>query len=57
MMLEKLESTTLIKSLKDMKVAFDNQNFLKMKQLAHNLKGCSAYVGAYRLYYVCFYIQ
>ena len=28
-----------------------------MKTLAHSLKGATAYIGASRLHYVCYYIQ
>ena len=56
MMLGNLESMTLNKVLKDMVTAFDNVDYIQMKDLAHTLKGASAYIGASRLHYVCYFI-
>jgi HPt (histidine-containing phosphotransfer) domain-containing protein len=37
--------------------AFEEKNYQKMKELAHSLKGASAYIGASRIHYCCYYIQ
>ena len=39
------------------KLNWDNMEHLKLKDLAHSLKGSSAYVGASRIHYACYFIQ
>ena len=46
-----------MKCLKDLLPALDDANYLKMKTSIHSLKGGCAYVGAYRMYYICYYMQ
>ena len=36
---------------------YDNEEHEEMKNLGHSLKGASAYIGASRLHYICFFIQ
>jgi HPt (histidine-containing phosphotransfer) domain-containing protein len=36
---------------------FSNIDHKALKDLAHSLKGSSAYVGASRLHYACYYLQ
>ena len=43
--------------MKDIIPAYENQDHKAMKDLAHSLKGASAYIGASRLHYACYYIQ
>lgn len=57
MMVDKLESMTLNKIMKDLVPAYDNLDYKEIKMLAHSLKGASAYIGASRLHYACFFIQ
>jgi len=57
MMLANLENMSLVGILKDIIPALENRDYLQMKTLAHSLKGASAYIGASRLHYVCYYIQ
>ena len=56
MMLEKLESMTLNSVMTNYVPAYDSLNHEQMKNLAHTLKGASAYIGASRLHYVCFFV-
>jgi HPt (histidine-containing phosphotransfer) domain-containing protein len=56
MMLGNLEEMSLNQVLTDIIPAFENRDYPNMKALAHSLKGASAYIGASRLHYVCFYI-
>ena len=55
-MLEKLEDMVLTKTVKDIINSIDNRDFEQIKLKAHQLKGASSYIGAGRLYYVCYYI-
>ena len=57
MMVDKLESMTLNKIMKDLVPAYENKDYKEIKMLAHSLKGASAYIGASRLHYACFFIQ
>jgi hypothetical protein len=56
MMLGKLEGMTLDQTMKDIVKEYENKNYLEMKNLAHSLKGASGYIGASRLYYMCYFI-
>ena len=56
MMLGQLEAMSVIPTLTDIVQHFENKNYKEMKGLAHSLKGASGYIGASRLYYVCYYI-
>jgi HPt (histidine-containing phosphotransfer) domain-containing protein len=42
--------------MKDIVKEYENKNYLEMKNLAHSLKGASGYIGASRLYYMCYFI-
>ena len=57
MMLGNLEKMTLNKTMKLMVIAYNDRDYQKMKNLAHNLKGVCSYVGAGRMHYVTYYIQ
>jgi len=57
MMVPNLESMSLNQTMKDIVPAYENQDYQQMKSLAHSLKGASAYIGASRLHYMCYYIQ
>lgn len=56
-MLGNLESMSLNQTMKDIIPAFDSKDFKQMKSFAHSLKGASAYIGASRLHYICYFIQ
>jgi len=43
--------------LDNITVAFEDQNWKKYKEAAHQLKGQCAYIGAGHLHYDCFFIQ
>ena len=47
---------TLFKSLRELALALNQKNFLKIKLSAHNLKSSSGYVGAGLIHYDCYYI-
>ena len=57
MMLAKLEDMTLMPVMENFVPAYDAANHLELKSLGHSLKGASAYIGASRLHYICFFIQ
>ena len=56
-MLGTLEDLTMNKVMKNLIAAYEENNHSDMKFQAHSLKGASAYIGASRIYYTCFYIQ
>lgn len=56
-MLSNLETMSLNQTMKDAVETYDNKEYEKLKMLAHSLKGASAYIGASRLHYICFFIQ
>jgi len=43
--------------MKEIGPAFEKKDYKQMKSLAHSLKGASAYIGASRLHYICYFIQ
>ena len=55
--LSKLEDMTLEKNLGEIATAYDNKDYKKIKDVAHQLKGAVGYVGASRLYYQLYFIQ
>lgn len=57
MMLGSLEDMSLNQCLKDLVEAYDNKDYANIKAHAHSLKGASAYIGASRLHYMCYFIQ
>lgn len=56
-MMGRIETTTLIPTLKDLGVAYDKQDYASMKNKAHALKGACGYIGGGRVYYSCARIQ
>lgn len=56
-MLGRLETISLLPTLKDLAIAFDKKDFAQIKNKAHALKGASGYVGASRVHYSCYQIQ
>jgi HPt (histidine-containing phosphotransfer) domain-containing protein len=57
MMLGSLEDMSLNQCMREMVDAYDKNDHGKVKALAHSLKGASAYIGASRLHYMCYFIQ
>ena len=57
MMLGNLEPMSLNKCVTGMVTAYDNLDYKKLMDEAHSVKGASAYVGASRLHYMCYFIQ
>jgi HPt (histidine-containing phosphotransfer) domain-containing protein len=57
LMLGNLESMSLNGCLRDIIPVFESRDYDKIKHYAHSLKGASAYIGASRLHYMCFFIQ
>ena len=55
--MSKFETMTLESSLTQMITHYDNKDYLKVKEIAHSLKGAVGYVGASRLYYQCYFMQ
>ena len=56
-MLGTLEDLTMNKVMNNLVKAYDENNTGDLKFEAHSLKGASAYIGASKIYYACFYIQ
>ena len=56
-MLGSLEDMTLNECMKKMVPVYDTKNYDEIKSHAHALKGASAYIGASRLHYMCYFIQ
>ena len=48
---------TMMDVMKNMVKAYDRQQALELKDLAHNLKGASGYIGASNVHYQCYFIQ
>ena len=57
MMLANFERMSLNEHVKKMVDAYDKNDHEQFKHLAHSVKGASGYIGASRLYYVCYFIQ
>lgn len=57
MMLENLEGMSLNQCMKDIIPVYDSKQYEQIKHFAHSLKGASAYIGASRLHYACYFIQ
>ena len=58
MMLAQLEDLSLTPTMGNIaKLDFSNMDYQLLKDYAHSLKGSSAYVGASRVHYSCYYIQ
>ena len=55
-MLEKLENMSLIPGLNAMKEAVEKDDMACFKLKVHSLKGAASYVGANRLFYICYFI-
>jgi two-component system aerobic respiration control sensor histidine kinase ArcB len=43
--------------LECMKTAFQNQNFSRVEETAHKIKGGAVYVGTIRMKYACQYVE
>lgn len=56
-MIAKIESSTLVPTLKDLAIAYDKKDYPQIKNKAHALKGATGYVGASRVHYCCWRIQ
>mgnify|MGYP000867874157 CR=1 FL=1 len=56
-MLKRLEVMSLTSCMTQVAEGINQQDYNKMKQGAHQLKGASGYVGAGRVHYVCYHIQ
>ena len=48
---------TLEESMQEIVKMFDNKKHEEFKNCAHGIKGSSAYIGAGRIHYVCYFIQ
>jgi HPt (histidine-containing phosphotransfer) domain-containing protein len=57
MMLEQLEAKSMNKVMKELPKTIDEKDWFNMKFQAHSLKGASAYAGAGRIHFACYYIQ
>lgn len=56
MMLEKFEEMSLIECINNIANDVNDNNYLKMKNDAHSLKGASGYICASHIYYACYFI-
>ena len=56
-MLEKFEDMSLTQCMTQVKNAVEQEDYKKMKEGAHSLKGSSGYIGASHLHYACYFIQ
>ena len=56
-LLSKFEDDLLLKSLECIEVAIYAEDFSQVDFHAQKLKGSCAYIGAYRLFYACHFIQ
>jgi HPt (histidine-containing phosphotransfer) domain-containing protein len=56
-MLGKLEDMTITSMMSQLATAYHNRNYQEIKEHAHSLKGASAYIGAGRIHYACYFIQ
>ena len=57
MMLGQMESMSLNRSMTEIKNAFNENDYKKIFENAHLLKGAAGYVGASHLYYACHFIE
>ena len=55
-MLASLESLSITPCLANMVEIYDKSQADEFKKQAHALKGASAYIGASKLHYVCYFI-
>ena len=55
--LKKFINETLWRSIKDIGLAIDKENFKRFKLNAHNLKSAAGYTGAVYIHYDCYFIQ
>ena len=56
-MLEQLEDKSMNKVMRELPKTVDEKDWFNMKFQAHSLKGASAYAGAGRIHFACYYIQ
>ena len=56
-MLKRLEVMTLNQCMSQVAEGIKKQDYMKIKNGVHMLKGATGYVGAGRLHYVCYHIQ
>ena len=56
-MLSKMEGMSINANMKQISDGLETENWAKMKNGAHSLKGSSSYVGAGYLYYACLYMM
>ena len=57
MMLGRFKNTSLLPLIGQISQAVDAQNWTRMKEAAHSLKGSSGYAGAGHLHYDCYFMQ
>ena len=57
MMLGQFENMSLLQSMQNLIPAYDNKDYVDLKDQAHTLKGTSSYIGAGKLSYACYYMQ
>jgi len=55
-MLSKFEPTCLDAQMDEIIPFIDGNNFKKVMEIGHKIKGSSAYIGAGRIHYACFFI-
>lgn len=55
-MLGKFEPMSLLVTLEELADAMNEQDFTKIKNKAHSLKGASGYIGAAGIHYSCYHI-
>ena len=57
LLLSEFEESQLVQSLEGIEAAIFNEDLCEVYDYVHKLKGSCAYVGAYRLYYACHFMQ
>ena len=55
-MLDTFEEMTLNSVLTNLALFVDAKDYKQIKEEAHKLKGASAYIGAGRIHYACYYM-
>ena len=56
-MLPKMEKMSINRTIEQINDGMATENWNKMKNASHTLKGSSGYIGAGYLYYACLYIM
>ena len=57
MILGRFKSSSLLPLITQISQAADAQNWARLKEAAHSLKGSSGYAGASHLHYDCYFMQ